>query len=52
MGPRLSQEPSLEQLHHFASQFPSRRWAIEGAGNRFVAQFVNELWRREKRFTP
>jgi transposase len=33
----------LEQLHQFASQFASRRWAIEGAGNRFVAQFVNEL---------
>lgn len=33
----------LEQLHQLASQFPSRRWAIEGAGNRFVAQFVNEL---------
>lgn len=35
--------PGLEQLHQFASQFVSRRWAIEGAGNRFVAQFVNEL---------
>lgn len=33
----------LEQLHQFASQFVCRRWAIEGAGNRFVAQFVNEL---------
>lgn len=33
----------LEQLHQLASQFGSRRWAIEGASNRFVAQFVNEL---------
>src|SRR4051794_10288967 len=33
----------LEELHQFASQFVSRRSAIEGAGNRFVAQFVNEL---------
>jgi hypothetical protein len=33
----------LEQLHQFGGQFASRRWAIEGAGNRFVAQFVNEL---------
>ena len=39
--PNTSQ--GIEQLHQFASQFPSRRWAIEGAGNRFVAQFVNEL---------
>ena len=31
------------QLHQFASQFASRQWAIEGAGNRFVAQFVKEL---------
>src|SRR5947209_10018259 len=39
----LNTSAGLEQLHQFASQFPSRRWAIEGAGNRFVAQFVNEL---------
>src|SRR3954470_21954448 len=39
----LNTSAGLEQLHQFASQFPSHRWAIEGAGNRFVAQFVNEL---------
>ena len=33
----------LGQLHHFASRFASGRWAIEGAGYRFVAQFVKEL---------
>lgn len=39
----LNTAAGLEQLHQFASQFASRRWAIEGAGNRFVAQFMNEL---------
>ena len=39
----LNTSAGLEQLHQFASQFASRRWAIEGAGNRSVAQFVNEL---------
>lgn len=33
----------LEELHGFASQFASRRWAIEGAGNHFISQFVMEL---------
>jgi transposase len=39
----LNTSAGLEQLHQFASQFASRRWAIEGAGNHFVARFVNEL---------
>jgi hypothetical protein len=39
----LNTSAGLDQLHQFGSQFASRRWAIEGAGNRFVAQFVNEL---------
>ena len=39
----LNTSAGLEQLHQFALQFASRRWAIEGAGNRFVAQFINEL---------
>jgi transposase len=39
----LNTSAGLEQLHQFASQFTSRRWAIEGAGNRFVAEFVKEL---------
>ena len=39
----LNTSTGLEQLHQFASQFASRRWAIEGAGNSFVAQFVKEL---------
>lgn len=33
----------LAQLHQFATRFPYRRWAIEGAGNHFVANFVAEL---------
>jgi transposase len=33
----------LAQLHQFAAQFPSRRWAIEGAGNHFIASFVSQL---------
>jgi hypothetical protein len=36
-------EAGLEQLHLFAKQFGARRWAIEGAGNHFIATFVNEL---------
>jgi transposase len=39
-------------LHQFASQFASRRWAIEGAGNRFVAQFVKELLAKEETIYP
>src|SRR6059058_2013876 len=39
----LNTSAGLEQLHQFAAAFAFRRWAIEGAGNRFVAQFVNEL---------
>jgi len=42
----------LEQLHHFASRFASRRWAIEGAGNRFVAQFVKELLAKGETIYP
>ena len=33
----------LSQLHQFALRFPSRRWAIEGAGNRFITPFVGQL---------
>ena len=33
----------LCELHRFAAQFTSRRWAIEGAGNRFIASFVADL---------
>jgi transposase len=42
----------LDQLHQFASQFPCRRWAVEGAGNRFVAQFVNELLAKDESVHP
>src|SRR5438270_12735496 len=44
----LNTSAGLEQLHQFASQFAPRRWAIEGAGNRFVTQFVNELLTRKE----
>jgi transposase len=33
----------LRKLQRFAAQFESHRWAIEGAGNHFIAGFVNEL---------
>lgn len=33
----------LGELHLFARQFDDRRWAIEGAGNHFIATFVTEL---------
>ncbi len=33
----------LAQLHRFALQVSERRWAIEGAANRFILCFVNEL---------
>ena len=33
----------LAQLHQFALSFPAHRWAIEGAGNHFIAPFVNQL---------
>ena len=36
----------LCQLHQFAVPFTSRRWAIEGAGNHFIAVFVGELLER------
>jgi len=48
----LNSSTGLAQLHQFASQFASRRWAIEGAGNRFVAQFVNELLAKEEAIYP
>lgn len=33
----------LFQLHQFAVPFAIRRWAIEGAGNHFIAAFVSQL---------
>lgn len=33
----------LIQLHKFGSRFSPRRWAVEGAGNHFIAAFVAEL---------
>jgi transposase len=41
-------EAGLEQLHLFAKQFGARRWAIEGAGNHFIAKFVTELLAQEE----
>jgi transposase len=41
-------EAGLEQLHLFAKQFGARRWAIEGAGNHFIATFVTELLAHEE----
>jgi transposase len=36
----------LSELHQFAVPFASRRWAIEGAGNHFIALFVSQLLER------
>jgi hypothetical protein len=36
-------DAGLEELHRFASQYPGRRWAIEGAGNHFISRFVTQL---------
>lgn len=33
----------LALLHHFALPFPERRWAVEGAANRYILPFVCEL---------
>ena len=38
----------LSQLHQFAVPFASRRWAIEGAGNHFIAVFVGQLLERSE----
>ncbi len=36
----------LVLLHRFALPFPERRWAIEGAANRYILPFVSELLER------
>jgi transposase len=33
----------LIRLHEFGARFFPRRWAVEGAGNHFIAAFVAEL---------
>ena len=33
----------LLKLHQFALPFPKRRWAVEGASNRFILPFASEL---------
>jgi transposase len=38
----------LCQLHQFAVPFASRRWAIEGAGNHFIAVLVAQLLERSE----
>jgi transposase len=39
-------EEGLRQLHKFAAQFSSHRWAVEGAGNHFISMFVSQLLSR------
>src|SRR4051794_31390248 len=41
-------EAGLEQLPLFAKQFGARHWAIEGAGNHFIATFVTEWLAQEE----
>ncbi len=36
----------LLQLHRFALPFVKRRWAVEGAANRYILPFVHELLER------
>jgi transposase len=36
----------LVLLHQFACSFSEHRWAVEGAANRFIVPFVNELLAR------
>src|SRR4051794_8328888 len=38
----LNTAAGLAQLHQFATQFSSHRWAVEGAGNHFIAPFVSQ----------
>ncbi len=42
----------LARLHQFARSFPKRRWAIEGAANRFILPFVCELLKQGKTVHP
>jgi len=39
----VNNEDGWEVVIEWASKFPSRRWAIEGPGNRYVAEFVKQL---------
>ena len=36
----LNNAAGLGQLHEFAATFSPRQWAVEGAGNRFIATFI------------
>ncbi len=38
----------LTLLHRFALPFPERRWAVEGAANRYILPFVSELLERSE----
>jgi transposase len=48
----LNTSAGLDQLRLFATQFELRRWAIEGAGNHFIAGFVQELLARGEAVYP
>ena len=39
----LNNAEGLAQLQEFATAFSPRQWAVEGAGNRFIADFVAQL---------
>ena len=36
-------EEGLTRMRQFSAQCPSRRWAVEGAGNHFISMFVGQL---------
>jgi transposase len=48
----LNTSAGLRELQLFAAQFELRRWAIEGAGNHFIADFVKELLARAEAVYP
>ena len=39
----VNDERGLSQLRMWAEKYSSRQWAIEGAGNRYIRGFVDEL---------
>src|SRR4028118_1212851 len=39
----LNDAKGWAQLHEFGAAFSPRQWAVEGAGNRFIATFLAQL---------
>ena len=43
-----SNEEGVNDLLRWAAQFPSRRWAVEGAGNTYAQTLIKNLWARNE----